>query len=64
MTFRHRLALHRIERMKKLLLSTHDSISALSRQCGFKTPQACRDVFFRLEYTFPSMFRKKSASNQ
>lgn len=64
MTFRQRRAFHRIEKAKRLLVSSNMSVMAVGEACGFRSQKQFRDVFYRREGKSPSQYRKISTSKQ
>ena len=64
MTFRQRLAKHRIDYAKHLLETTQEQIGIISARSGFGSQQRFRDVFFRLEKMSPRQYRKNCIGKQ
>ena len=60
-SFRKRLAYHRLQKAKRLLESTHDPLSSIAEECGFKNYHRLTEAFRRQEGMPPGKFRKISA---
>jgi YesN/AraC family two-component response regulator len=57
MTFRRRLAWHRIQKAKCLLTSTECPLSAIAEKCGFKNQARLSETFIRMERIGPKGYR-------
>lgn len=61
MSFRRRLAYHRIEKAKNLLPSTSYPLCVISEKCGFKNQTRFSETFLRLEKMPPKQYRRLKA---
>jgi AraC-like DNA-binding protein len=57
-TFTQRLAFHRVEKAKNLLLQTNEPIYVIAELCGFRNQSRLSEVFFRVVGESPKRFRQ------
>ena len=60
MNFRTFLSLYRIDCAKKMLLSSHCTISEIANQCGFSSINTFNRMFLKIANETPSEFKQKS----
>ena len=60
--FRDRLARHRVERARELLVGSHRPLYVIAEQCGFTTPSRFSETFSRVVGIGPKRYRENDAS--
>ena len=62
-TFTERLAHHRTEKAKGMLIKTNEPIYVIAELCGFKNQSRLSEVFFRVIGESPTRFRQRSRAD-